>query len=184
MPIAEPSKSPITHKVVVGCRNWLKDNGHVVPYFVDHHLQQFESKQSTVVLAAIDDRLVAAFVLTVSVKPEADAVVAVLKDMHLNVQMVTGDNRRTATAIANQVCVLACRLTPHYVYHCSHFYHPLNISYNYSYSFSVCTVILPKYWPQSLSCAVQTAESNFLLIEVEVHALACPSVSDATEVQT
>ena len=43
-----------------------------------------------------------------TIKPEAPAAIHVLHRMGLRVVLLTGDNRRTARAIAEEVCVCVC----------------------------------------------------------------------------
>eukprot|EP00117_Sycon_ciliatum_P027770 scpid11817/ scgid22484/ Copper-transporting ATPase 2; Copper pump 2; Wilson disease-associated protein; WND/140 kDa len=102
-PLASSDDGVVIHHVVVGSRSWLQSHGHTLSFYADHQLKQYENYQSTVVLAAINGRLAGAFVLSVAVKPEAEAVVAMLKDMNIKVMMVTGDNRRTANALASRI---------------------------------------------------------------------------------
>jgi len=56
----------------------------------------------TVVYLAFAGRLIATIAAADTLKPEASAVVAVLRALGLEVVMLTGDNRRTAEAIARQ----------------------------------------------------------------------------------
>jgi len=53
--------------------------------------------------ASIAGLLVGLFVMADTIKPEAPATVAALQRMRLSVYLLTGDNRHTAQAIANQV---------------------------------------------------------------------------------
>ena len=43
-----------------------------------------------------------------TIKPEAPAAIHALHRMGLRVVLLTGDNRRTAQAIAEEVCVCVC----------------------------------------------------------------------------
>ncbi|QYO77859.1 heavy metal translocating P-type ATPase [Devosia salina] len=57
----------------------------------------------TPVFAAIDDKLAAAIVVADTIKPTSKAVIEALHGMGLKTAMISGDNRRTAEAIAAQL---------------------------------------------------------------------------------
>jgi len=57
----------------------------------------------TVLLVAAEQAVVGAIALADVVKPEAESAVALLKDMGIRVAMLTGDNARTAYAVAQSV---------------------------------------------------------------------------------
>ena len=52
--------------------------------------------------------LLGALVIADTIKPEAPAAIHALHRMGLRVVLLTGDNRRTARAIAVEVCVWVC----------------------------------------------------------------------------
>ena len=56
----------------------------------------------TPLYAAIDGKVAAAIAVADPIKPGSAAAIAAMKDMGLTVAMVTGDNRRTAEAVARQ----------------------------------------------------------------------------------
>ena len=89
--------------MVIGSRLWLAKHGYTVDSATEERLKAFENRQATVVLAAMDGHLAAVFTLGVQLKPEAATVVGALLDMGLQVIMLTGDNRRTAKALAEEV---------------------------------------------------------------------------------
>ncbi|MEW6524067.1 MAG: heavy metal translocating P-type ATPase [Bacillota bacterium] len=66
-------------------------------------LEQWEAEAKTVVLVAVDGKLAGALAVADAVKPESAAVVAELESMGITSVMITGDNQRTAAAIAGQV---------------------------------------------------------------------------------
>ncbi len=70
---------------------------------VEPFLQHHESAADTVVFVASEQQLVAAFAIADPVRNTAKAVVKQLQQNSLTVGMLTGDNIRTATAIANQL---------------------------------------------------------------------------------
>jgi Cu+-exporting ATPase len=90
--------------VVVGNAALLKDyavhlNGE------DAVLRSFVDEGKTPVLVAIDGKPAGAIAIADTVKSDAREAIALLKHMRLEVVMITGDNQRTAAAIAAQVGV-------------------------------------------------------------------------------
>lgn len=66
-------------------------------------LDRLSSEGKTPVFAAIDDKLAAAIVVADTIKPTSKAVIAALHAMGLKTAMISGDNRRTAEAIARSL---------------------------------------------------------------------------------
>ncbi|MHA6298207.1 heavy metal translocating P-type ATPase [Devosia sp. CAU 1758] len=63
-------------------------------------MERLSGEGKTPVFASIDDRLAAAIVVADSIKPSSRAVIEALHTMGLKTAMISGDNRRTAEAIA------------------------------------------------------------------------------------
>ncbi|CAI8046627.1 Copper-transporting ATPase 1 [Geodia barretti] len=91
------------YKVLVGNRMWMARNGINIPEDVEKDIVSHEQQGQTVVLAAINSILCGVLAIADQVKPEARGTVAALRRMGLRVAMLTGDNWRTAEAIAQQV---------------------------------------------------------------------------------
>jgi cation-transporting ATPase V/Cu+-exporting ATPase len=90
-------------EVVVGRRKLLADTGHVVPEALEDAVDRMEAAGRTAVMAGWDGQVRAALGVADTVKPGAAAVVAQLRDRGLDVVLLTGDNTRTAEAIAAEV---------------------------------------------------------------------------------
>ena len=66
-------------------------------------IDRLADEGKTPVFAAIDDKLAAAIVVADTIKPTSKAVIAALHAMGVKTAMISGDNRRTAEAIARQL---------------------------------------------------------------------------------
>ncbi|XP_065149700.1 copper-transporting ATPase 2 [Paramisgurnus dabryanus] len=96
------SDSP-TYSVLIGNRQWMMRNGLEVTADVDDAMSSHETKGQTAILVAIDGVLCAMLAIADTVKAESALAVRTLSSMGIEVFMITGDNRRTARAIATQV---------------------------------------------------------------------------------
>lgn len=86
-------------RVAVGSVGFLRSIGLDVAVFADD-ADRLASEGASPLYAAIDGRLAALFAVTDPVKPTTKDAVAALKALGLEVAMITGDNRRTAEAVA------------------------------------------------------------------------------------
>ncbi|XP_047210714.1 copper-transporting ATPase 2 isoform X2 [Girardinichthys multiradiatus] len=82
-----------SYSVLIGNREWMRRNGHHIQADVDAAMMSHETKGQTAILVAIED----------TVKAESALAVHTLSSLGIEVAMITGDNRRTAKAIAAQV---------------------------------------------------------------------------------
>uniref|UniRef100_A0AAZ3SB51 Copper-transporting ATPase 2 n=1 Tax=Oncorhynchus tshawytscha TaxID=74940 RepID=A0AAZ3SB51_ONCTS len=96
------SASP-SYLVLIGNREWIRRNGLHVGADVDDAMSSHETKGQTAILVAIDGVLCAMLAIADTVKTESALAVHTLLSMGIEVVMITGDNRRTAKAIATQV---------------------------------------------------------------------------------
>ncbi|XP_078475018.1 copper-transporting ATPase 2-like isoform X1 [Lampetra planeri] len=91
------------YAVLIGNREWMNRNALLVAEPVDKAMTEHEEKGQTAVLVAINGKLCGMLAIADTVKPEAALAVRTLADMGLQVVLMTGDNRKTAQAIAAQV---------------------------------------------------------------------------------
>ena len=90
-------------EVIVGNRKWIAEKNFIeIPVDVENKMVAQEKLGRTALLVAIDGVLVAMFGIADTVKPEAHLTVYCLKKMGLDVILLTGDNTKTAAAIARE----------------------------------------------------------------------------------
>lgn len=89
--------------VLIGNRLLFKEQGIVVPTKVEELLVELETKGRSVMLVAFDQRLVGLIGIADVVKETTPLAMQQLKRMGLQLVMITGDNARTAQAIARQI---------------------------------------------------------------------------------
>ncbi|KAI9981223.1 hypothetical protein PInf_008940 [Phytophthora infestans] len=94
-----------TQRVVVGNMAWMVDND--VKGLHNLELEQvtnsFQNSGKTSIYMAVDNELCAVFAVADAPREEAAQTLQQLTEMGLDVWMVTGDNERTASTIAEQV---------------------------------------------------------------------------------
>uniref|UniRef100_A0A8D3DRJ5 Copper-transporting ATPase 2 n=1 Tax=Scophthalmus maximus TaxID=52904 RepID=A0A8D3DRJ5_SCOMX len=100
---AEAPSAGSSNSVLIGNREWMRRNGHHIGADVDAAMCSHETKGQTAVLVAIDGVLCAMLAIADTVKAESALAVHTLQSRGIEVVMITGDNRRTAKAIAAQV---------------------------------------------------------------------------------
>lgn len=66
-------------------------------------IAQLEASGKTTIFVAMDGKLAGLIAIADTVKPSAAEAIRSLKDMGIEIIMITGDNKRTANAIASQV---------------------------------------------------------------------------------
>ncbi|XP_050770962.1 copper-transporting ATPase 2 isoform X2 [Gymnogyps californianus] len=92
-----------TYSVLIGNREWMRRNGLHIANDVNDAMTDHETKGQTAILVAIDGVLRGMIAIADTVKQEAALAVHTLKNMGIDVVLITGDNRKTAKAIATQV---------------------------------------------------------------------------------
>ncbi len=96
-------------RVVIGTRELLRQYG-ADPRALEERVRALEEEGKTVLLVAENSRLVGLLAVADTPKPEAHDAVAALEALGLEVLMITGDNRRTALAIARQAGIAEARV--------------------------------------------------------------------------
>lgn len=92
----------LSHRVCIGTASWLRSEG--VDFAEAKERQHaLEDDGKTVIFVAIDQRPVLLLALADTVKSEAAQSIRALQRMGREVYMLTGDNQRTAHAVARQV---------------------------------------------------------------------------------
>jgi Cu+-exporting ATPase len=92
-----------THTIIIGNRKLMQDNEIALTQNVDNTINQLEKAGKTSILISIDKKLSGIIALADTVKENAKEAIDSLKSMGIVVIMLTGDNERTARAVASNV---------------------------------------------------------------------------------
>jgi Cu+-exporting ATPase len=88
-------------EVLVGSRKFINEAG-IDTGMADHEIKRLEDEAKTVMLACEGGRLMGILALADTLKEDSAAAIRELESMGIETGMITGDNRRTAEAIAKQ----------------------------------------------------------------------------------
>jgi len=91
------------HIILIGNRKLMEDNNFPVTQTMDSMLIELEIQGKTAVLVAIDNKLAGIIGIADTIKENAKEAIDVLKSMRIEVVMLTGDNERTANAVASKL---------------------------------------------------------------------------------
>ncbi|MCI2425690.1 heavy metal translocating P-type ATPase [Candidatus Acetothermia bacterium] len=91
-----------SREVLVGNQKLMSDYGIDFSQFMDR-LDRLEDEAKTAILVAIDSEIAGIIAVADTLKEDSIQAIAELKEMGLETAMITGDNRRTAEAIARKV---------------------------------------------------------------------------------
>lgn len=90
-------------RILIGNRRLLEESGIDGLDALDDDLGRLEARGRTAVLVARDGHAVGIVSVADAIKPDSKAAVAAMHALGLKVAMVTGDNERTARAVADEV---------------------------------------------------------------------------------
>jgi Cu+-exporting ATPase len=90
-------------EVLVGNRTLLQEKGVQIPPEIESRINAFEQEGKTAVLVAAGGQMAGVIAIADTLKGTTKDAVDHLISMGLTVVMITGDNRRTANAIAQQI---------------------------------------------------------------------------------
>jgi P-type Cu+ transporter len=93
------------HTIMIGNRKIMEDNQIAVTERVDTKLSEFEKEGKTAVLVAIDNNLSGIIAISDTIKENAKDAIKTLKAKGIEVIMLTGDNERTANAVASKLYI-------------------------------------------------------------------------------
>jgi len=96
------SAKVLGEEVLVGNRTLMQERGVVVPPELDAKIQAFEQEGKTAVLVAAGGQAAGVIAIADTLKETSAEAVRRFKEHGIAVVMVTGDNRRTAEAIAGK----------------------------------------------------------------------------------
>lgn len=88
--------------VLVGSRRLLREN-QIDPAPLEEALIRLENEAKTAMLVAVDGKLVGVVAVADTLKSDSAQAIAALHQMGIQTAMITGDNQRTAEAIAQTV---------------------------------------------------------------------------------
>ena len=92
------------HSIAIGTQRWMSELG--IKTDMQTLKDTWEAEAKTVVLIAVDGKLAGIMAIADAVKPTSVAAIKALRNLDLEVVMLTGDNQATAQAIARQVGIV------------------------------------------------------------------------------
>lgn len=92
----------LSETVLVGNRAFLAEKSVAIPPEIESRIVSLEQEGKTVVLVAAGGAIAGLIAIADSIKPTTREAIAQIRAMAKDVAMITGDNRRTADAIARQ----------------------------------------------------------------------------------
>ncbi|MBI4993722.1 copper-translocating P-type ATPase [Candidatus Wolfebacteria bacterium] len=90
-------------KILIGTEALIAESDIKISESIKNQKDALESQGKTAMLLAIGNEIAGIFAVADSLKPEAKKTIESLKKMRLEVWMITGDNEKTARAIADEI---------------------------------------------------------------------------------
>jgi P-type Cu+ transporter len=102
-------------KIIIGNRKMMYDNKISIDEDLETRLTQLEQEGKTAVLVSVNNRLSGIIAISDTIKEGAKEVVEILKNQRIEPIMLTGDNERTAKAVASKVGIdrVIAQVLPH-----------------------------------------------------------------------
>jgi Cu+-exporting ATPase len=91
------------HTILIGNRKLMQENNIAVNADVNTTLSALETQGKTATLVAIDNKLAGIIAIADTIKDNAKQAIDSLKSMGIETVMLTGDNERTAKAVASKL---------------------------------------------------------------------------------
>ncbi|MDW7731535.1 MAG: heavy metal translocating P-type ATPase [Methanolobus sp.] len=89
-------------RILLGTRKLMQDNDIDITS-AESKMEELEAQGKTAMIAAKDDRIIGLVAVADTLKENSREAVEKIRDMGIEVVMITGDNRRTADAIASSI---------------------------------------------------------------------------------
>lgn len=98
-------KSKVDEKttVLIGNRKLMEDNMMPVTESIDSRLRELENQGKTAVVVSVNNKIAGLLAIADTIKDNAKETIDSLKDMGIQTIMLTGDNERTAKAVASKL---------------------------------------------------------------------------------
>lgn len=87
----------------VGNRKLIEENSIKLDEFLSHSADTLQQQANTVIYFADSNKVLAVIAIADKVKASSKAAIEALKEMNIDVYMLTGDNNQTAAAVAREV---------------------------------------------------------------------------------
>lgn len=91
------------HAILIGNRRLMQENNILVNLEIDRSLNELENQGKTAIVVAIDNKLTGIFAIADTIKDNAKQAIDMLKSRDIEVVILTGDNERTAKAVASKL---------------------------------------------------------------------------------
>jgi Cu+-exporting ATPase len=93
-------------KILVGTRTLLNEANIVLDNEIEEQMSALEEQAKTAMLVAVEGKAAGIIAVADPIKEDSKKAIAALKEFGLNPVMITGDNERTARAVAEEVGIV------------------------------------------------------------------------------